>query len=54
MMGSDKGNGPQATRGTVRAIAESGYNYFVGHEFKPKGEVYEALRGAFVICDQGA
>jgi len=40
--------------GICRAIAESGYNLYVGHEFKPKGEVYEALRRAFAICDQGA
>jgi hydroxypyruvate isomerase len=39
--------------GICRAIAESGYNYYVGHEFKPKGDVYEALARAFEICDQG-
>ena len=39
--------------GICRAIAESGYNYYVGHEFKPKGDVYESLRQAFEICDQG-
>ena len=39
--------------GICRAIAESGYNLYVGHEFKPKGEVYGALKQAFVICDQG-
>jgi len=38
--------------GICRAIAESGYNDYVGHEFKPKGEVYTALRRAFAICDQ--
>ena len=37
--------------GICHAIAESGYNYYVGHEFKPKGNVYEALRKAFAICD---
>jgi len=40
--------------GICRAIAESGYNLYVGHEFKPKSEVYEALRRAFAVCDQGA
>jgi len=39
--------------GICRAIADSGYNLYVGHEFKPKGEVYQALRQAFAICDQG-
>jgi len=38
--------------GICRAIAESGYNDYVGHEFRPKGEVYAALRRAFEICDQ--
>ncbi|MGC9520375.1 MAG: hydroxypyruvate isomerase family protein [Anaerolineae bacterium] len=40
-------------RGICRAIAESGYNLYVGHEFKPKGDVYEALQQAFRICYQG-
>jgi hydroxypyruvate isomerase len=39
--------------GICRAIAESGYNYYVGHEFKPKGDVYASLERAFEICDQG-
>lgn len=39
--------------GICRAIAETGYNLFVGHEFKPKGDVYEALAQAHAICDQG-
>jgi hydroxypyruvate isomerase len=40
-------------KGICRAIAESGYNCYVGHEFRPKGDVLTALRQAFVICDQG-
>jgi hydroxypyruvate isomerase len=40
--------------GICRAIAESGYNFYVGHEFKPKGDVYASLKQAFEICDQGA
>jgi len=40
-------------RGICRAIAESGYNFYVGHEFKPKGDPYEALARAFEICNQG-
>jgi hydroxypyruvate isomerase len=38
-------------RGICRAISEAGYDLFVGHEFKPKSDVIEALRGAFTICD---
>ena len=39
--------------GICRAIAESGYNLYVGHEFTPKGDVFEALQRAFEICDRG-
>ncbi len=40
-------------RGISSAIAGTGYDGYVGHEFKPKGDVLEALRAAFAICDQG-
>jgi len=39
--------------GICRAIAETGYDLYVGHEFKAKGDPIEALRKAFGICDQG-
>jgi len=39
--------------GICRAIAGAGYPYYVGHEFKPKGDLIEALRQTFVLCDQG-
>ena len=39
--------------GICRAIADSGYDLYVGHEFKPKGDLIEALRQTFVLCDQG-
>ncbi|MHC4481305.1 MAG: hydroxypyruvate isomerase family protein [Planctomycetota bacterium] len=39
--------------GICKAIAETGYDLYVGHEFMPKGDVIEALRSAFEICDQG-
>ena len=39
--------------GICRAIAASGYDGYVGHEFQPKGDVLEALRRAFALCDQG-
>ena len=39
--------------GICRAIAETRYNLYAGHEFRPKGEVYKALAQAHAICDQG-
>ena len=38
--------------GICRAIAATGYDLYVGHEFAPKGDIIEALRRAFVLCDQ--
>ena len=35
-----------------KAIAETEYDLYVGHEFKPKGDPIDALRAAFAICDQ--
>jgi hydroxypyruvate isomerase len=39
--------------GICRAIAETGYDLYVGHEFSPKGDLIEALRQTFALCDQG-
>jgi len=39
-------------RGICRAISASGYDLYVGHEYKPKDDVYASLRRAFEICDQ--
>ena len=39
--------------GVCSAIAETGYDLYVGHEFKPAGDPVEALRQAFAVCDQG-
>ncbi len=39
-------------RGICQAIAATGYDLYVGHEFKPKGDPIEALRAAFAECDQ--
>ena len=39
--------------GICRAIAATGYDLYVGHEFLPRGEPIEALRRAFALCDQG-
>jgi hydroxypyruvate isomerase len=39
-------------RGICQAIAATGYRYYVGHEFRPKGDPLAALRTTFAICDQ--
>ena len=39
--------------GICRAIAASGYDLYLGHEYKPKGEPAESLRRAFALCNQG-
>jgi hydroxypyruvate isomerase len=39
--------------GICRAIAATGYDLYVGHEFRPKGDPIEALHQTFVTCDQG-
>ncbi len=39
--------------GICAAIAATGYDLYVGHEFRPKGDLIAALRQAFAICDQG-
>ncbi|NQT19062.1 MAG: TIM barrel protein [Planctomycetes bacterium] len=38
-------------RGICRAIAGTGYEYYVGHEFKPKGDPIEAMRTTFALCN---
>ena len=35
----------------MRAIADSGYDMYVGHEFVPKADHLEAMRVAFELCD---
>ncbi|GAB3419821.1 hydroxypyruvate isomerase family protein [Flindersiella endophytica] len=35
-----------------RAIAGTGYDGFVGHEFVPRGEPVQALRAAYEACEQ--
>ncbi len=37
----------------MRAIAETGYTLYVGHEFIPKGDPIEGLRTAAQLCDVG-
>lgn len=40
-------------RGICRALAAAGYDYYIGHEYRPKGDLIASLRQAFDIC-QGA
>jgi hydroxypyruvate isomerase len=40
-------------RGICKAIADTGYDLYVGHEFSPKGDPVDALKETFEICDQG-
>ena len=35
----------------MEAIARTGYELYVGHEFVPKGDPIEALKAAFDTCD---
>jgi len=37
-------------RAICRAIAETGYDLYVGHEFSPKGDPIEAIRQTFTLC----
>jgi hydroxypyruvate isomerase len=37
----------------IRAIAATKYAGYVGHEFVPKGDAYEAIRTTFRMCDIG-
>jgi hydroxypyruvate isomerase len=37
-----------------KAIAATGYDLYVGHEFRPKGDPIASLRTTFAICDQEA
>ena len=39
-------------RGVCKAIADTGYNLYLGHEYHPKGDPIESLRSAFEVCDQ--
>ena len=35
----------------VKAISETGYTGYVGHEFIPKGDIVQALETAFKLCE---
>jgi hydroxypyruvate isomerase len=38
-------------RGICKAISDTGYRLYVGHEFMPKGDLVEALRQAYGVCN---
>jgi hydroxypyruvate isomerase len=38
--------------GICRAIAKTGYNLYVGHEYRPKGDTFASLRAVFELCDK--
>ena len=40
-------------RAICKAIAETDYDLYVGHEFKPKGDPIDAMRAAYEVCNQG-
>ncbi|HEX9018080.1 MAG TPA: TIM barrel protein [Anaerolineaceae bacterium] len=40
-------------RGLCKAIAETGYDLYMGHEFRPTRDHFATLQEAFIICDQG-
>jgi hydroxypyruvate isomerase len=40
-------------RAVCQAIAETGYDLYLGHEFKPKGDALTALRAAHAVCAVG-
>lgn len=40
--------------GICRAIAATGYDLYIGHEFWPQGDLIEALKTAYAICDKGS
>ena len=35
----------------MRAISGTGYQGFVGHEFRPKGDVVAALEATYAVCN---
>ncbi|MFC1949948.1 hydroxypyruvate isomerase family protein [Chloroflexota bacterium] len=38
-------------RAVMKAIVDTGYDGFVGHEYNPSGDAMKVLRQAFEICD---
>lgn len=40
-------------RGLCKALSESSYDLYIGHEFHPRRELFAALQDAYRISDQG-
>lgn len=38
-------------RGICKAISDTGYAHYVGHEFHPKGDAMAAMKHAFDVCN---
>jgi len=38
-------------RAVCRAIAGAGYDLYVAHEYRPRGDVFASLENAFRVCD---
>jgi hydroxypyruvate isomerase len=38
-------------RAICQAIAETGYDGYVGHEYAPRADVLASLRAMFALCD---
>ena len=38
-------------RGICRALSDAGYDGYVGHEFRPRGDLVESLRQAYELCN---
>ena len=38
-------------RGICRALSDAEYGGYVGHEFRPRGDVIESLRQAYELCN---
>jgi len=39
-------------RGVCQAIAATPYDLYIGHEYRPRRELFDTLQEAFEICDQ--
>lgn len=38
--------------GVCQAISDSGYQYYLGHEYRAKNDLFESLRTSFAICNR--
>jgi hydroxypyruvate isomerase len=40
-------------RAVCKAIAETDYDLYLGHEYRPRRDLFQSLKEAFELCDQG-